>query len=111
MGRGGPGRCQHAAGEEGAHGGARAWLGAQCAPPTPVLMLSLGWGVGGAQPFSPFPFCREENVEIQGGQVHSLKVELGEFPLWLSRNKLTSTHEVAGLILGLAQWVKDPALP
>ena len=61
MGRGGPGRCQHAAGEEGAHGGARAWLGAQCAPPTPVLMLSLGWGGGRGTALLTLPI-------LQGGE-------------------------------------------
>ena len=41
--------------------------------------------------------------------VNYISIKMEEFLLWLS-TYLTSNHEDAGSIPGLAQWVRDPVL-
>ena len=43
--------------------------------------------------------------------IHCVRIfGLQEFPSWLGKNP-ASIHENRGLIPGLFQWIKDPALP
>ena len=50
--------------------------------------------------------------QIQAVHVAWLRDKAQEFPLWLSRLRAQhSVYEDVGLIPGLAQWVKDLALP
>ena len=41
----------------------------------------------------------------------NLKKEARSSPCGTAETNLTKNHEVAGLIPGLTQWVKDPVLP
>ena len=59
---------------------------------------------------SHYLFCKEVHCILFSDCLVYLKVARSSHPGSAETN-LTSTHEEAGLIPGLTQWVKDPALP
>ena len=50
-------------------------------------------------------------ISVIWNQNPSQQIQIGSSSCGSQFKSLTNTHEDVGLILGLTQWVKDPALP
>ena len=69
-----------------------------------------GWqGYGLGKPSANAPLDKLKSGKL--GECTSYLKTIGSFIVAQQLTNLTRIHEDAGLIPGLAQWVKDPTLP
>ena len=86
------------------------WLWCRLAATAPIRPLAWEppYAVAAAQEIAKKKKPKKQN-KTKKTKTKNVRLGVPVVAQWLTN--LTRNHEVAGLIPGLAQWVKDPALP